>query len=239
MTRHMMRRMTRKMMRRTVTSAVALLAAALSLSCGQAILTAPIGSTMAVNINPPFIAANGDTAVVSVLVLEPAGTPVPDNTVVQFFTTIGIIDEQGKTNDGVARVNLRSDARSGTARVSVFSGPATATSEVIIGNTRPSRVLYGPIDSRIDLKTGRNTANFKVTVLDSSANFVVGVPVRFTVVDNAVTDTILGADPFTDNNGDAFARVQTKRLVSGTIRIRADVLSGTALSLEFTIPVVE
>lgn len=235
----MMRQIMRQMMGRVGTPALALLTAAFSLSCGQAILTAPVGSTLAVNINPPFIAAHGDTAVVSVLVLEPAGTPVPDNTVVQFFTTLGTIDEQGKTNDGVARVNLRSDARSGTARVSVFSGPATATSEVIIGATRPSRILYGALDSRIDLKTGRNTANFKVTVLDANANPVMGVPVRFTVVDNAVTDTILGADTSTDNNGDAFARVQTRRLVSGTIRIRADVLSGSALSLEFTIPVVE
>lgn len=234
-----MRPMRRRIQLRTGTPALALLTAVFSASCGQALLTAPIGATLAVNINPPFIAANGDTAVVSVLVLEPAGTPVPDNTVVQFFTTLGIIDEQGKTNDGVARVNLRSDARSGTARVSVFSGPATATSEVIIGATRPSRILYGVIDSRIELKTGRNTAAFKVTVLDGSGNAVVSVPVRFTVVDNAVTDTILGADGFTDNNGDAFARVQTRRLVPGTIRIRADVLSGSALSLEFTIPVVE
>ena len=237
--RQMMCQMKRQTMPGAVTLGLALLAAAFSLSCGQAILTAPIGATLVVNINPPFIAAHGDTAVVSVLVLEPAGTPVPDNTVVQFFTTLGIIDEQGKTNDGVARVNLRSDARSGTARVSAFSGPATATSEVIIGATRPSRILYGAIDSRIELKTGRNTAAFKVTVLDGSGNSVVGVPVRFTVVDNPATDTILGADSFTDNNGDAFARVQTKRLVSGTIRVRADVLSGSTLSLEFSIPVVE
>jgi hypothetical protein len=68
---------------------LALSLGALTLSCGQAIITAPLGSTMAISINPPFIAANGDTAVVSVLVLEPAGTPVPDGTVVQFFTTLG------------------------------------------------------------------------------------------------------------------------------------------------------
>ena len=82
-------------------------------SCGQALLSAPSGSTLQIFVNPPFIAANGDTAVVSVLAIEPAGTPVPDGTVVQFFTTLGQIDEQAKTNDGVARVNLISDARNG------------------------------------------------------------------------------------------------------------------------------
>jgi hypothetical protein len=60
--------------------------------------------------------------VISALVIEPAGTPVPDGTVVQFFTNLGRIQEQGKTNDGVVRVNLISDTRSGTATVTAVSG---------------------------------------------------------------------------------------------------------------------
>lgn len=209
-------------------------------SCGQAILTAPVGSTIAISINPRFIAANGDTAVVSVLVIEPAGTPVPDGTVVQFFTTLGSIPEQGKTNDGVARVNLLSDARSGTATVTVYSGAATTSADVTIGATRPARILAALIDQRIDLAAGRSIAAFKVTVLDASGNPVSSVPVRFSVVDNPALDTILhGADHFTDNNGDAVGEVQTKRTSAGTIRLRAEVLSGTALSLEFTLPVTQ
>ncbi len=209
-------------------------------SCGQAIITAPIGSTITISINPPFIAAQGDIAIVSVFVLEPAGTPVPDGTVVQFFTTLGTIQEQGKTNDGVARVNLVSDTRSGTAKVTVFSGPATTTADVVIGATRPARVLPSVLDPRIDLSEGRSIGHFKVTVLDVNGNPVVGVPVRFSVVDNPALDTILdNADAATNNSGDAFSRVQTKRTTPGTIRVRADVLSATALSVEFTIPVVE
>jgi hypothetical protein len=206
--------------------------------CGQAILTAPIGSTIAISINPAFIAAHGEIAIVSVLVIEPAGTPVPDGTVVQFFTTLGTIQEQGKTNDGVARVNLISDARSGAAKVTAFSGAVTITADVTIGATRPARVLPALIDARIDLAAGRSIGGFKVTVLDASGNPVSGVPVRFSVVNDPVLDVILhGPDHFTDNNGDAFGEVQTKRETAGTIRLRADVLSGTALSVEFTLPV--
>ena len=40
----------------------------------------------------------------------------------QFFTNLGDIDEQGKTNDGVARVNLRANGRSGVATVTAVSG---------------------------------------------------------------------------------------------------------------------
>ncbi|MBK5255511.1 MAG: hypothetical protein JJE39_05715 [Vicinamibacteria bacterium] len=217
-----------------------MLLGAIPSACGQAILSAPIGSTIAISVNPPFIAANGDTAVVSVLVIEPAGTPVPDGTVVQFFTTLGVIQEQAKTNDGVARVNLISDTRSGTATVTVFSGSVTTSADVTIGATRPARVVPALIDPRIDLSAGRTIGGFKVTVLDANGNGVSGVLVRFSVIENPALDTILhGTDHFTDNSGDAFGEVQTKRITSGTIRLRADVLTGTSLSVEFTIQVTQ
>ena len=97
-------------------------------TCGQAIMTAPPGSTLALSANPPQIAAHGDVSVITAFVLEATGTPVADGTVVQFFTTLGSIDEQGKTNDGVARVNLVSDSRSGTAHVTAISGGNVTTS---------------------------------------------------------------------------------------------------------------
>jgi hypothetical protein len=60
------------------------------------------------------------------------------------------------------------------------------------------------------------------------------------VVDNPVLDTILdGPDRPTDNNGDAFNRVQTKRTTPGVIKIHAEVLSATAVAVDFTINVVQ
>jgi len=226
-----------------------------SASCGQALLLAPNGSSLTMFINPGFIAANGDVAVVSVLVIEPAGTPVPDGTVVQFFTDLGRIQEQGKTNDGVARVNLTSDARSGTANVTAVSGgvaaPATgsggtgagstATGKVTIGSARPTKMFPGVIDSRIVLSSGRTIARFKVTVVDEFGNPVSGVPVRF-ASDNPALDTIHGPDTTTDNNGEAFSQVQTRRTTAGgDIKVTATALIGstTPLSTTITIPVVE
>jgi hypothetical protein len=105
---------------------VGLLLLALCLgTCNQAIMNAPPGSSFAGDsliANPPFIAANGDVSIISGLLMDGTGNPVPDGTVVQFFTDLGKIDEQGKTNDGVVRVNLVSDSRSGIAHVSAFSG---------------------------------------------------------------------------------------------------------------------
>ena len=90
-------------------------------------MTAPPGSTLTLSANPLQIAAHGDVSIITALVLEATGTPVADGTVVQFFTTLGRVDEQGKTNDGVARVNLVSDSRSGTAHVTAVSGGSVTT----------------------------------------------------------------------------------------------------------------
>lgn len=92
------------------------------LTCHQVILTAPPGSTMECERNPTTIGAFNGVSVISCLLEESIGTPVADGTVVQFFTDLGRIPEQGKTNDGVVRVNLEADGRSGTAHVSIFSG---------------------------------------------------------------------------------------------------------------------
>jgi hypothetical protein len=87
---------------------------------------------MFLQCNPCFVVANGGTSVVTAVLMEPAGTLVPDGTVVLFFTTLGRIDAQGESVNGVVRVNFVADARSGTATVTAFSGgpaaPAPSTS---------------------------------------------------------------------------------------------------------------
>ncbi len=150
--------------------------------CHQAILTAPLESTITVVANPNFIAANGEVSVISALVIEPAGTPVPDGTVVQFFTTLGRIDEQGKTNDGVARVNLVSDTRSGEAEVTAISGGGEpATTMVTIGSGRPpARVIVTAEPIRIP-PGGPRHSRIVANVFDENNNVTRNVPVFFFV----------------------------------------------------------
>lgn len=220
--------MIRRMRRSTAARLAAIIIAGLaSSSCGQAILSAPSGTTLQIFVNPPFIAANGDTAVVSVLAIEPAGTPVPDGTVIQFFTTLGKIDEQAKTNDGVARVNLVSDARSGTAVVTAVSGPISVKADnIVIGAPRVSLVKTQAIDPAIDLRQGKSTATIRATVLDKDGNPIPGIIVRFAVTNNSATDRLLdGTDVTSNNNGDAANRVQTSRTTAGTIIIKVEVLA--------------
>ncbi|MBX7183807.1 MAG: Ig-like domain-containing protein [Vicinamibacteria bacterium] len=210
-------------------------------SCGQAILSAPDGTTLQIFVNPPFIAANGDTAVVSVLAVEKAGTPVPDGTVIQFFTTVGIIDEQARTNDGVARVNLRSNATSGTAVVTAVSGAVSIKSDSIpIGARRVNSVKTQAVDQIIDLRLGKSTAEIGARVLDENGNPIPGIIVRFRVSSDPATDRLLeGSDVPTNNNGDAINKVQTKRTTTGTITIKVEVLApGSVTAADITVQVV-
>jgi hypothetical protein len=214
----------------------ALVLALAHVTCNQAILTAPAGSTISLFANPEFVPANGGISVVSALVIEPAGTPVADGTVVQFFTNLGSIPEQGKTNDGVVRVNFVSDSRSGKATVTAFIGgagapaptpsasPGAATTtggsssasvEITIGSALPDHVLVTADPVRIrsnDPRQSRIVAN----VFDASGNPVQNVPVIFTVAQD-----VAGADPtemmasggapvFTDTNGQAVDFLQTR-----------------------------
>ncbi|HQZ17682.1 MAG TPA: hypothetical protein PLD86_12480 [Vicinamibacteria bacterium] len=237
--------MIRRISRGAAAAAALFIAAITPASCGQAILVAPDGSTMQMFVNPDFIAANGDTSVVSVLVIEPAGTPVPDGTVIQFFTTLGKIQEQAKTNDGVARVNLISDARSGTATVTAVSGKNGSDSgkavakTVTIGGPNVARVTTQAIDPTIDLKQGKSIASIRAQAFDASGNPVPGVTIRFTVASNPATDRLLdGTDITTNNNGDAVNRVQTNRTTAGTITIKVELLAKALTISDITIQVL-
>ena len=118
--------------------------------CHQAILVAPPGSSLTLIPNPTFIAAHGDTSLVLAIVYDPTGNPVADGTVVQFFTNLGRIPEQAKTNDGVAQVFFTSDTRSGTATLTAISGGGTT------GGTSPTPTTGpgggGPAQSTGDLR---------------------------------------------------------------------------------------
>jgi len=153
----------------TPRKAAVLLLVLLLATCNQAIMTAPPGSTMTLFANPEFIAAHGDVSVISGLVLKATGDPVPDGTVVQFFTNLGKIDEQGKTNDGVVRVNLVSDSRSGTATVSAFSGGGATTTP------SPSPTTTSEGSPVLAFSTGSVTGASSVMATDASATVTVTI----------------------------------------------------------------
>jgi len=211
--------------------------ALLHLTCHQAILTAPEGSELHLTPNPGSIGAHGSVSVITAFVLDGTGNPVGDGTVVQFFTTLGRIQEQGKTNDGVARVNLTSDSHSGDAVITAFSGAATDETTVHIGATLPARVFVRAEPTIIT--TGR-TSRIVATVIDGDGNPVPNVPVVFTVPGALEFMEHSGQPVFTNNNGEAEDVLRTVRNTVGVITVQASAPGNNAIVLSetFRIPVL-
>jgi len=224
---------------------VAVVLAAANLSCGDAPLTAPAGSTLFLVANPPFVVANGGSAVVTAVVTEPAGTFVPNGTEVFFFTDLGRIEASRQTKDGVARVNFVADSRSGTANViavsggpaattgggeetpSVSSGTGSASVTITIGSARPTRVVVTATPNSVTTST---PSHIVANVFDESGNPVKNVPVIFTLNGGSGREALDsgGGQTFTDANGQAFDALRTRAgsAVSRTVTVTATTANG-------------
>jgi hypothetical protein len=198
-----------------------------SATCGEAPFLAAPGSTMTLIANPPFIVANGGVSVISALLIEPNGTAAPNGTVVQFFTDLGRIEAQGKTVDGVARVNLVADARSGTATVRATSGAVEQqTVEIVIGSANPTLLIVTADPTRIWRGVhSQITAN----VFDVNGNPIANVPVVFSLSGGTGKERLesAGAQVFTDTNGRAFDTLSTTATGDDTVTVTATAPNDT------------
>jgi len=222
--------------RRVVKQAAAAVAVAALLglpNCADVPQLAPPGATMTVFANPESVPADGGVSVITAIVTEVVGTPVPDGTVVQFFTNIGTIDREGLTKDGVARVNFISDTRSGTAAINAVSGPITGSTGVSIGEAVASSMIVIADPSRIT--TSRST-HIIATVLDSFGNPVPNIGCIFTVNTSTEFMDSQGHPIFTDNNGRCEDVLRTKRTTPGSVTVNVQTLGGVSGSV--TVPIL-
>lgn len=254
--------------RRGLLAALALGAAgvAVMVACEAVPMTAPAGTTIFLQANPGFVAANGDRSLVTAFLTEPAGTLVPDGTVVFFFTDLGSIEEQVKTVNGLAKTYFVSDSRSGTANVFAYSGgPAPSATAapgdgvspradvgfsasasgtgnaqvpIVIGTGRPISVIVTADPPRIvNPASSRITAN----VVDDTGNPVQNVPVIFRIapVGAARLEETLdsgGIPQFTDANGRAFDTLRTRAAVGGAAKF-IEVIATPAAGTEGSVDV--
>ena len=90
-------------------------------------LVAPVASTISISATTTTVPPGGSTEVTAVVV-EEAGTPVHNGTVVRFSSTLGRVEpEEATTTDGVARATFTAGSTAGTAKVTASSGAASAS----------------------------------------------------------------------------------------------------------------
>lgn len=118
------------------------------------------------------------------------GTPVHDGTLVIFTTSLGHFEPtEAHTVGGRATVRLVADGRSGTAKITAFSGAATNTLEVDIGAAGATRVAVTANPQALPSIGGSSTITARVE--DQQGNGLLGVPVSFSTSKGTLSATVV------------------------------------------------
>jgi hypothetical protein len=188
-----------------------------SLSCERMPLTAPSGTFITLLASSGSIPADGSAEITAILteggftpgddgntVTPGVGTPVHNGTVVTFFTTLGRIEPtEAGTQGGKVTVRIFGDGRSGTAKITAISGPASQTLELAIGTSTADRVSATASPSSLPAGGGEST--IQARVIDIAGNSLSGVTVSFA----ATAGTIAPSSAATNASGTATATLDT------------------------------
>jgi adhesin/invasin len=184
--------------------------------CDKMSLVSPTGSTITLTINKTSVPING-TAEVTASVIESAGTPVQNGTVVTFTSSFGTIDpREARTEGGTARV-IFTGTQSGIAKIGAFSGGAktAADLEVRVGGAAAETLKVRAEPPTIPQVGG--SAQIIVTVSDVSGSPLPNAPVLFTTDNGSLSP---GAST-TDANGEARTTLTTTRTSKVTATVAA------------------
>jgi adhesin/invasin len=191
------------------------------LACDQVPLTSPTGSSISITSDRNVLPLNGQ-ATLHAVVIESAGTPVQNGTVVNFTTTLGTVDPtEAKTVNGIATAMFNAGGISGTTVIHAFSGGSKTGSgnsssggvEIKIGAAAAGGISLSATPPSVSQSGG--TVTVSALVLDPSGNPLPGVNVTFSANAGALSNTIA----ITDSTG--FARTQLTTTTTATVTAAA------------------
>jgi hypothetical protein len=198
-------------------SALTTLGAAIVLAsaCDKVPLLAPNESTVTLTINTTTLPVNG-TAELIATVVEPAGTPVHNGTLVTFTASVGVIEPRdARTEGGIARATYRG-TQSATAIINAFSGAARAEPvEVLVGGAAANAVSVRAEPSSVPSTGG--TVQIVAVVTDVSGNPLPGAPVVFSADNGSLSNSSV----VSDTTGEARTTLTTSRETVVTARVAA------------------
>jgi adhesin/invasin len=177
-----------------------LAAGALSLlvsACEKVPLLAPAGSSIILTASTNALPANGTTDIVA-QVLEAAGTPPHSGTVVNFTTTLGVVEPSEARTDvsGRAVVKFRASGVNGNATIVASSGGATTGTngaiKIAIGTAAIGSVRLGANPSTVSGNGG--VAKLTAGAVDINGNALAGVPVSFSTTAGSLGNSLVNTD---------------------------------------------
>jgi hypothetical protein len=199
------------------------------ISCDKMPLSAPTESTITLYASSTTVGLNGSVDITAT-VIESAGTPVQNGTVVTFTTTLGTIEpNEARTNNGKATVKLLAGSRSGTADVRAFSGGTSSGDpiQITVGAAAAGKVELLANPSALPASGG--VVQLTAIVSDTAGNRLSSVPVTFTTDAGVLAAT----SATTDGNGEARSSLST----ASKARVTASVAGGASSSLTATLDI--
>lgn len=228
---------------RRVASGLLIVAAGLAAAgCERAQLLAPTKSTITLSA-PARVLATGGSTEVTAFVVEQAGTPVQNGTIVRFTASLGRVDPaEVQTRNGMAVTTFFAMNASGVARITALSGAATGGDddanvlEITIGAAAVNTVTLRANPGSVGPTGG--TVELIATVVAENGRALEGIGVTF----NTDQGTLSTANALTDANGQARAALTTtaKATVSATAgtktssNVTVDLRSGPLVSISCT-----
>jgi len=180
-------------------------------ACSKVPLLAPTGSQITLTASATTLPINGTTQLIA-QVVESAGTPPQDGTLVVFTTTLGTIQpSQAETSGGRVVVTFLAGTSSGTATITATSGgagggttstpptggaAATSTSanvvKIAVGAAAVGGLTISANPATVSASGG--TSTITASVRDSNGNVLPGVPVAFTADNGSVNPAVATSD---------------------------------------------
>ncbi|MBP1602880.1 MAG: polycystin cation channel protein [Acidobacteria bacterium] len=209
------------------------LAAAGTASCDKMPLAAPNESTITLYAAGTTVGLNSSIEIFAT-VIESAGTPVQNGTVVTFTTTLGTIEPtEARTNNGKATVRLLAGTKSGTADVRAFSGGVSSGDalQITVGAAAAAKVELLANPSALPAAGG--VVQLTAIVTDAAGNRLSGLPVTFATNAGVLTTT----SATTDGNGEARSSLSTAAAAKVTASVAGGAASSVTASLDIPVRV--
>ena len=191
-----------------------LLAAVIVAGCDKVPLLAPTNTTIRLTSGLGVLPIAGSTEITAI-VIESAGTPVQNGTVVTFTSSLGTVEpREARTTNGQATVRYIAGSQSGPAKIGAFSGGSKSDDLEILVGAAAAAVVSLRADSTVVPSTGGST-DVIATVLDTGGNPLRGAPVNFsTTAGQLAQSTVL-----TNDAGDARTTLTTNVNADVTARV--------------------
>jgi hypothetical protein len=188
-------------------------------------LLAPSGSTITLTVTATALPLNGTTQIVA-QVLEAAGTPPQDGTLVVFTTSMGSVQPpEAQTKGGRVTVIFNAGTSNGTATITASSGGASASganaAKIAIGTAAVGSVRLAANPTLLPALGGSSTIT--ATVIDINGNPLSSAPISFSTTAGVLDQATIS----TDQNGAATAVLRTSTTATVTAAVGAQAGSST------------